>query len=203
MSRALSAIRHPVPSSIPLPASVAGPAPAQLAALGTVLCLYRADSSELGGWRQAVSAHACQGVDSEGLRESVCFTDARGRCCWRLYLLPDSDFLAWDRLAAQLPARPPGGEDGSVGERLWRRLAGHLGGQRWRVCALRLHAVDGGDGLAASLAPLSSLGAATARRIARLEGAEGELSIDDCCCASAARSGASSAAAGDPPLIRL
>jgi len=171
--------------------------------LGTVLCLYRADSSELGGWRQAVSAHACQGVDSEGLRESVCFTDARGRCCWRLYLLPDSDFLAWDRLAAQLPARPAGGEDGSVGERLWRRLAGHLGGQRWRMCALRLHVVDGGDGLAASLAPLSSLGAATARRIARLEGAEGELSIDDCCCASAARSGASSTAAGDLPLIRL
>ncbi|PSD48555.1 Hemin transport protein, partial [Stenotrophomonas maltophilia] len=41
--------------------------------------------------------------------------------------------------------------------------------------------------LAASLSTLSSLGAATARRIARLEGAEGELVIDDCCCADAAR----------------
>lgn len=183
---------------------MAWPAPSQLAALGTVLCLYRADGSELAGWQQAVAAHACQGVDSEGVRESVCFTDARGRCCWRLYLLPDSDFLAWDRLAARLPARAQGDDDGSVGERLWRRLAGHLGGQRWRMCALRLHAVEGGQALAASLAPLSALGEATARRIARLEGAEGSLPVDDCCCAEAARRATSAPRHGDGlPLIRL
>jgi hypothetical protein len=84
-------------------------------------------------------------------------------------------------------AGPGARQRGSVGERLWRRLAGHLGGQRWRLCALRLHAADDGRTLAASLSTLSSLGAATARRIARLEGAEGELAIDDCCCADAAR----------------
>ncbi len=44
-------------------------------------------------------------------------------------------------------------------------------------------------------------GRGTARRIARLEGAEGELVIDDCCCADAARRPAQ--IPGDLPLIRL
>ncbi|MDR2958567.1 MAG: Hemin transport protein [Stenotrophomonas sp.] len=200
MSRALSARR--LSSALPRPSQQGWPTPAQLAALGTVLCLYHADGSELGGWHQAVRVHACQGVDSEGLRESLCFLDGRGRCVWRLYLLPDSDFLAWDRLVASLPPGPEHDSDGSVGERLWRRLAGHLGGQRWRLCALRLHAADEGRTLAASLSTLSSLGAATARRIARMEGAEGELAIDDCCCADAARRPAQRVP-GDLPLIRL
>lgn len=185
MSRALSAARQHVPTLGRLPASMAWPAPAQLAGLGTVLCLYHADGSELAGWQQAVSAHACHGVDSEGIYESVCFCDARGRCVWRLYLLPDTDFLAWDRLVARLPQQPAREAGGNVGERLWRRLAGHLGGQRWRVCALRLHAVEQGSGLAASLVRLSTPGTATARRIARLEGAEGDPGLDACCCASA------------------
>ncbi len=198
MSRALSA---PRPTAQALWAGRL-PLPGQLAALGTVLCLYRPGGSELGGWRHAVSAHACQGVDSEGIRESVCFVDERQHCCWRLYLLPDSDFLAWDRLVSQLPARPEPANDANVAERLWRRLAMRLGGDPWRMCALRLHATDGGQGVAASLASLSSLGATTACRIARQEGAEGELWIDDCCCAAAARR-APAHDTGEVPLIRL
>lgn len=198
MSRALSAFR---PLAHALPAK-ALPTPGQLAALGTVLCLYRPDSSELGGWKRAVSAHACQGMDSEGIRESLCFVDVRGRCCWRLYLLPDSDYLAWDRLVGAFPARPEPISDGGVAERLWRRLAVRLGGEPWRMCALRLHAAEEGLGLAASLAPLSSLGAGIARHIADVEGAEGELWVDDCCCATAARHGPRADPA-DPPLIRL
>ncbi|WP_406846273.1 Hemin transport protein [Stenotrophomonas lacuserhaii] len=177
MSRALSAVRATMPRGLPLSPTIRRPTASQLASLGTVLCLYRADSNELAGWQDAVAAHACQGLDSEGVRESLCFTDARGRCCWRLYLLPDSDFLAWDRLVAGLPIRPAGGDDASIGERLWRRLAGSLGGQRWRMCAVQLHAVEQGSGLAASLAPLSSLGSATARRIARLESADGSAEV--------------------------
>jgi hypothetical protein len=129
-----------------------------LAALGTVLCLYRADQNELAGWQDAVAVHACQGLDSDGVR---------------LYLLPETDFLAWDRLVAGLSTRTASSDDANVGERLWRRLAGSLGGRRWRMCAARLHAIGQGRSLAASLAPLSSLGAATARRIARLEGVDG------------------------------
>jgi hypothetical protein len=174
MSRALSALR--ITDRYLRPGQL--PSPEQLAALGTVLCLYRPESSELGGWKHAVSAHACQGMDSEGIRESLCFADARGRCCWRLYLLPDSDFLAWDRLVSAFPARPEPANEGGVAERLWRRLATRLGGEPWRMCALRLHAGDT-QGVAASLASLSALGAAAARRIARVEGADGELWIDD------------------------
>ncbi|MDV3469572.1 Hemin transport protein [Stenotrophomonas sp. C3(2023)] len=179
MSRALSALRPPVSAALPLPKAAGWPASAQLAQLGSVLCLFRAEGGELSGWQQAVAVHACHRVDSEGVYESLCFADARGRCVWRLYLLPDSDFLAWDRLVAGLPVQAPASGDASVGERLWRRLAGSLGGQRWRVRALRLHAVEQGHGLGASATRLSPLGAATAQRIARLEGAEAAMSLDD------------------------
>lgn len=168
------------------------PRPQQLAALGAVLCLYRAEhGGELGGWSQAVRAEARAGLDSDGLREVLQFFDASGRGCWRLYLLPDSDFLAWDRLLADLP-RETGMESlGGVGERLWRRLAGRLRGEHWQAAAIRLHALTGERGqtlLAASLAQLSPLGAATARDIARLEGIDRDALADDCCCATAARS---------------
>jgi len=110
--------------------SDAFPAATQLAALGPVLCLYRTQQgSELAGWQQAVRVEVHTGVGSDGLDERLLFFDAQGRCCWRLCLLPDSDFVAWDRLAASLPA----GRDadaGGLADRLWRRLAGRLlGGQ--------------------------------------------------------------------------
>lgn len=89
-----------------------------------------------------------------------------------------------------------------MAERLWRRLATRLGGEPWRMCALRLHANDG-QGLSASLASLSALGATAARRIARVEGADGELWVDDCCCATAARQAPVPLDRSAPPLVRL
>ena len=113
--------------------SDAFPAATQLAALGPVLCLYRTQQgSELAGWQQAVRVEVHTGVGSDGLDERLLFFDAQGRCCWRLCLLPDSDFVAWDRLAASLPA----GRDadaGGLADRLWRRLAGRLLGGQWRA----------------------------------------------------------------------
>lgn len=177
-----------------LPGPIAGmsaaafPAAAQLAALGPVLCLYRAQhGSELAGWQQAVRVEARAGVDSDGLDERLLFHDAQGRCCWRLCLLPESDFVAWDRLLSSLPS----GEDADaagLGDRLWRRLAGRLLGGQWRACALQLHAVPQMSAhpvLAASLPLMSALGLATARRIALAEGAELDGGLDDCCCAQA------------------
>lgn len=174
------------------------PRPTELAALGAVLCLYRAQpGGELGGWSQAVHARACSGVDSDGLRGRVLFFDRDGRCCWRLRLLPDSDFLAWEEMAARLPAATEGPQQGGLGERLWRGLAGRLHGERWQGSILRLHALAmprqglrASGVLAASLASPSALGAVTARRIAREEGAEAcaIAAIDDCCCRQAARS---------------
>jgi hypothetical protein len=163
-----------------LPASVAGasadafPATTQLAALGPVLCLYRVEhGSELAGWQHAARVEVRTGVGSDGLDERLLFFDAHGRCCWRLCLLPDSDFVAWDRLAASLPV----GRDtdaGGLAERLWRRLSGCLLGGQWRACVLHLHAVSQPAALpvlAASLPLMSALGTATAQRIAQAEGA--------------------------------
>lgn len=162
----------------------------QLAALGTVLCLYRPQhGSELSGWAQAVRAESRAGVDSDGLHESLAFYDSEGRCCWRLYLLPDSDFLAWDRLLDALPANNETETATGVGERLWRRLAGRLLGEQWQACVMKLHVLPTlvtQSVLAASLAPLSPLGITTAQRIAQSEGAEERIRLDDCCCAQSA-----------------
>lgn len=185
----------------------------QLAALGTVLCLYRPQhGSELSGWAQAVRVESRAGVDSDGLRESLAFFDADGRCCWRLYLLPDSDFLAWDRLLDSLPICNESEPATGVSERLWRRLAGRLLGGQWQACVLKLHVLPAtrmAPVLAASLAPLSPLGIATAQRIAQAEGADESLRLDDCCCAQASLAAAQATpryeTAGEHavPLVRL
>ncbi|KRG70120.1 hypothetical protein [Pseudoxanthomonas dokdonensis] len=164
----------------------------QLAELGAVLCLYRADAAgELHGWSQAVSVSGQTHLDSDGVHESLRFEDASGQCCWRLFLLPDSDFLAWERLLECVPRLAAGGARQSVGERLWQQLAGRLRSAGWRARVLRLHALSGNPGqprLAASPAAISSLGAQTARRIAQSEGSDIQVRVDDCCCARAAAS---------------
>jgi hypothetical protein len=174
------------------------PQPSALAALGAVLCLYRTPSgSELAGWSQAVRTEACSEIDSDGLRESLDFYDADGRCCWQLYLLPDSDFLAWERLTASLPlACAPA--SGGIAERLWRRLAQGMRAAPWQASVLRLrlppiepgHAVAQKGALAASLATVSELGAAVAARIARSSGVERPGLLHDCCCERAAHAAA-------------
>ena len=212
MGRATIEAAHPAVAT-----TITLPSPTQLATLGTVLCLYhRQTGGELAGWSQAVHCASSFDVDSDGLHESLCFYDRAGECCWRLYLLPDSDFLAWERLLAVLPGCGDRDTHGGVGERLWRRLAARARGIHWQGSVLRLHALPAGPGfaharqpvLAASLAPVSTLGAVAARRIARVEGAESELFVEDCCCrrASAAATRAATATHGGDdvfPLIRL
>jgi hypothetical protein len=195
------------------PATSGLPRAQQLAALGTVLCLYRPQlGGELSGWAQAARVESRTGVDSDGLRESLVFFDNEGHCCWRLYLLPDSDFLAWDRLLASLPCRAEAEAAIGVGERLWRRLAGRLRGEQWQGRVLQLHAVPSAvtpPVLAASLASVSALGISTAQRVARAEGADAIHGIADCCCAQSSLAATQTAtqpetqAGNDPPLIRL
>ncbi|HEX7803274.1 MAG TPA: Hemin transport protein [Pseudoxanthomonas sp.] len=185
----------------------------QLAALGTVLCLYRPQhGGELSGWAQASRAESQAGVDSDGLRESLAFFDDNERCCWRLFLLPDSDFLAWDRLLACLPAREEVEPASGVGERLWRKLAGRLLGEQWQACVLKLHVLPSAARqpvLAASLAMLSPLGASTARRIVEAEGADENAVFDDCCCARSAlmarnlQAHSAGNGGGEVPLIKF
>src|SRR5690349_14682324 len=79
------------------------PTPAQLASLGPVLCLSRVQpGGSLAGWAESSRCEVACTVEPDGPYESIHFLDARGRPTWRLYLLPDSDFLAWDALVAQL-----------------------------------------------------------------------------------------------------
>lgn len=196
-------------SRVPVASAPALPPPWQLAELGTVLCMYRPqDGGELMGWTRAVRVESDAAMDSDGLYESLVFLDRRGECCWRLFLLPDSDFAAWDGLVARLPEHRHETSARGMAERLWRRVAGRLAGNEWRLCALRLHALAPGDGLSllvASPAVVSPLGVATARRVARQEGADGELRMDDCCCAQAAAAslGQAAVAGSEVPLVRL
>lgn len=170
----------------PIPVSVL-PHPQQLAALGAVLCLYRAQAGgELDGWAQAAKVRCESVLDSDGLCESIQFFDREGRCCWRLYLLPDTDFLAWELLAAGLPERCGTEPELGIAERLWRRLARRLGGPAWRASVLRFHALPGGPRssgtplLAASLPRLSACGMEVAGRIARREGIDRDAQFDGC-----------------------
>ena len=186
------------------------PDPRRLAALGTVLCLYRVQSgSELAGWSQAARAVCHSWVDSDGLSESVLFYDHDGACCWRLCLLPDTDFLAWEQLVADLPrsGKPEPGSE--LAERLWRQVARRLRGPAWRANVVRLHALTAGPGftghslLAASLPRLSACGAEVARRVVRDEGIECDALIDECCCRRAANRSPMAVAFGDdrPALV--
>lgn len=180
------------------------PSVAGLASLGTVLCVYRSrHGGELGGWAQAVGAESWCGIDSDGWHECLQFRDRSGQCCWRLYLLPDSDFFAWEQLRAQLPRAEtqPSPGDG-IATRLWRRMASRVGGERWMASVLRLHTMPPSQAtsvpvLAASLAPVSMFGADVVRRIARIEGFDSDVPLDDCCC----RRFAVIAPPQDPPQV--
>lgn len=190
------------------------PSPQELAALGTLLCLYRAHAGgELGGWRRAVRVEASALLDSDGMRECLVFRDAAGETCWQLFLLPDSDFLAWEQLSARLPAQCDAADaHAGLAERMLQRLSGRARLGEWQASVLRLHARSGPGGtgapvLAATLASVSPLGAAIARGIARSQHADARALDDDCCCARAARAAMRASVAGSdtsfPRLVRL
>lgn len=154
------------------------PPAAQLAALGKVLCVHRPHGGgELAGWTQAVGVEFRVGIDSDGCCEALWFRDRAGQCCWRLYLLPDSDFLAWERLRQRVPLIEPVRD--CIAQRLWRRLSARMAGERWQCSVLRLHALktNGPTLLAASAAVASSLGMEVVRRVARVEGFDGEIDL--------------------------
>jgi hypothetical protein len=186
------------PAAAPAPGAAPMPTPAELAALGTVLCLSRADGGgETGGWLRACRVEVAVALDSDGMRESLRFHDAAGACCWQLFLLPDSDFLAWERLARRLPRHADAGGGAGLAERMLARLAGRAREGDWLASVLRLQAHPGRPAprLVARLAAVSPLGAAAARVIARTQHADAEALRDDCCCLGGARAASRLAAA--------
>lgn len=122
-----------------------------------------------------VTAHA--NVTSMGLREFLGFADAAGNTLARLYLLPDTDCLAWDEMTRACALEP---EETSANARwqahgAFRRGAfARLGpARRARMVRFELHGSSGLRTLdARPLLRLSLLGMARARQIAREEGAE-------------------------------
>ncbi|QWP76632.1 Hemin transport protein [Lysobacter sp. K5869] len=153
------------------------PAPERLAAVATVLCLRpRRQRDALEGWRAAREARRL----GDGADEALSFRDAAGRECWRLYLLADSDFLAWDDAAASLACVPSRASAWAAAARWWRRLRGGSRAQALRLSVLRDEA--GHCVLLAEAAALSSLGRAQARRIADAAGVRLDEDADACCC---------------------
>lgn len=97
-------------------------------------------------------------VTPEGPREWLDALDARGALLARIYLLPDTDYLAWDGLfagAAEAPALPP-----VATSRRWHAAS------RPRLLTFTRRRLPGFDVLGACEAGVSSLGLCVARDIA-------------------------------------
>ena len=162
-------------SNFPAPAvPMAGCTPSALSTLGPVLCLHAAtDPHLLTGWSRAAGVAASVFLDSDGPGESLHFYDIAGAECWRLQMLPDSDFHAWEKLLACLPVKTDIGLQSARAVRAWPRCAQ----PRWRACALQLHALPRHRGkmrLAATDVSLSALGAQCLDRVMRRCGTRGQ-----------------------------
>jgi hypothetical protein len=97
-------------------------------------------------------------VTAEGPREWIDCVDGRGDILGRVYLLPDTDYLAWDGLFADAtPALPPSGR---AADRDWVLAS------RARVVCFTLRRLGGFTVLGTYETPISSLGHGVARDIA-------------------------------------
>jgi hypothetical protein len=119
---------------------------------------------------------ACEAVTPNGPREWLAFASADGESRAKLFLLPDSDYLAWDEMTAQCrsaTAGEPVPRWGAHAAFLRNALARIAGGWRARLLAFEqrrlpwLCTLDARPPLRISL-----LGLDLARAIARDEGAE-------------------------------
>ncbi len=155
--------------------------PELLAALGPLLCLYRADDPHvLSGWSWAKTVQACIKINSDGPREALTFFDETRRACWQLHLLPDSDYLSWDRVLSCVRCELDATQSTWLKKNSVAPISRSLGIPIWRACALRLFAVRGFDTehcLALADVCLSKAGRKAAEAIAKSEGAAAETII--------------------------
>jgi putative heme degradation protein len=78
-------------------------APASIGARGLLLL----DHPALTTLARCAHANAHVQVTSHGPREWLSFRDAEGTAIAKLYLLPDTDYLAWDEMIAATGLAPP------------------------------------------------------------------------------------------------
>jgi len=114
---------------------------AQLVALGPVVCLHRREDYEqlredalpMLAWSRAL---AISEIDSEGPREALRLYDLDGQPSMQLCLLPDSDFLVWERLTRSLPSRAEAAgslcRPSWMARLLWRARVGRF--LHWKGC---------------------------------------------------------------------
>lgn len=133
-----------------------------LPSVGSVLCVYREQRPQTSHGRSTrfdrlpvdhpalVALTACayvrveSSVTSQGPREYLEFKDARDRVQAKVFLLPDTDFLAWDEMVAVLCGfLPPPVEikTWQAPSRYLRAALLRLGG-RWRAIPLRFERVQ-------------------------------------------------------------
>lgn len=120
---------------------------------------------ELLGMACAVRVVASVRLDSDGPCECLHFLDAAGTSIASLWLLPDSDFLAWEILAECLPAI-------QMHSAAWQCRQCHAARGWARASRFESTRLVGGELLDASApARLSAIGHARARHLATAAGA--------------------------------
>lgn len=143
---------------------------ASLAALGPLLCLYRAvETHVLTGLSHAAAIIPSVRIDNDGPSEALMFLEANGRPCWQLYVLPDSDYFAWETLLTRLSTPTRSAAVSSPDPATRSCIHRGVGNPIWRASALRLHALpscQSPSNVAASVAPLSACGQRAAERLA-------------------------------------
>lgn len=153
--------------------------PELLAALGPLLCLYRIDDPHaLCGWSWAKSVQACIKINNDGPREALTFFDESCRACWQLYLLPDSDYLSWDRVLSCVRCELDTTQNSWLRQITVAPIARSIGNPIWRACALRFYAVQNMNNeqcLALAGVSLSYAGRKAAEAIAKSEGAAPDI----------------------------
>lgn len=151
-------------------------APAAPLHVSSGLRLMRLDHAAAGLLARCTSLAAWSQVTPQGPREWLCFHADSGETIARLYLLPDSDVLAWDQMCAAhgLVAREAASAEASMHATLLRRALARFA-SRWQARLLAfdlrpltwLHTLDAKAPLRISL-----LGLDLARTIVRDENAE-------------------------------
>ena len=149
------------------------PSRATIGASGVLLL----DHPALGPLGHCVAATAHTQVTAQGPREWLAFRDAEGSTQAKLFLLPDTDYLAWDEMAAACDLAPSTAAEphGWHAHTAFLRHALARIGTHWRARLLTfehralpwLHLLGAKPPLRISL-----LGLELARVIARCEGAE-------------------------------
>ena len=160
---------------------------AVLAQLGNVVCLHREAHlfalqrdvlDVLPGTRAVLRCD----IDMHGPLEALCFVDGSGHSCLQVGLLPDSDFLAWERLqglwqAGLLQAPSVQGERIGVALPRPRRW---WGSRRWMSTVCRFE-LDGDGNLRLTPVALSSACSARAAAHWAARAHVGGMALDSHC----------------------